>query len=396
MSNIELAKKQQIADVRSLLDKSKAQIAAALPRHLTPERMIRIAMTAIQRTPKLMECSHGSLIGAVITASQLGIEPDGVLGRGYLIPRKNKKTNTMEANFMAGYLGLIELAMRSDKVSWIASELVYACDKFEIRYGLDRSLIHVPDIDSPDRGVFDPKTSDLVGLRGAYAVVRYKDGETDFEYMPIAKLHRLRNFSQSKDSDYSPWNTELGIEDMYRKCPVRKLAKRCPLSPEFQKAAQLDELVEAGISQDLTAEIDPASETARIAMHNRADAIAGKYLKPEEAGESQEVAQEEHDQREPEQEAPLPELRKVAQARANESGEPFTFTYQGMSITIDPEPTTNPHSAQEDQPQHLAPKDQPAATGTSHRPRKRETVTQPTLQTEVQGLPGVFEKRGGE
>src|ERR1044071_3746806 len=97
--------KQQLAVMRDLLNKSKDQIAAALPRHITPERMIRVAMTAIQRTPDLLECSPLSVIGAVMTASQLGLEPDGILGRAYLIPRWNKNTRQKEANFMAGYLG---------------------------------------------------------------------------------------------------------------------------------------------------------------------------------------------------------------------------------------------------------------------------------------------------
>ena len=272
--------RQKIANLRSMLESSKDQIAAALPQHLTPERMIRVVMTAIQRTPKLMECSPGSIIGSVIVASQLGLEPDGVLGRGFLIPRKNRKTNQMEANFMPGYLGLIDLAMRSGKVSWIASELVFKSDKFKVTFGVDRNLIHEPDMDNPDRGIFDEKDCDLVDLRGAYAVVRYKDGSSDFEYMPLAKLHQLRNFSQSKDSEYSPWNTAMGIEDMYRKCPIRKLAKRCPLTAEFQKAAQLVELVESGFGQDMGAEIDSASEAADLATQNRTDAIREKYAKP--------------------------------------------------------------------------------------------------------------------
>ena len=37
-------------------------------------------------------------------------------------------------------------------------------------------------------------------------------------------------------------------EEMWRKTPIRRLAKRLPLSPEFVRAAVLDEYHEAGIS----------------------------------------------------------------------------------------------------------------------------------------------------
>jgi recombination protein RecT len=359
-----ITSRQQIANLRTMLDGMKDQIQAALPRHLTPERMVRVVMTAIQRTPKLMECSPGSIMGSVITASQLGIEPDGVLGRGYLIPRKNRKTNQMEANFMPGYLGLIDLAQRSGKVSWVAAELVFNCDKFEIVFGLDRKLIHIPDFDNQDRGVFDDKRKDLVGLRGAYAIVRYKDGETDFEYMPKAKLDRLRNFSQSKDSDFSPWNTPLGIEDMYRKCPIRKLAKRCPLSPEFQKATQLEELAEAGLPQDLHFELDPASEAARLATVDKTNALVGKYAKTEESQEPAAHPEDESQEYTPTMEEALATAeacKAEAQREANETGKAVQFKFLGMTVTIDPEPSPNPQQTPVEQTNA-----QPQASSSEH------------------------------
>jgi len=67
-------------------DAVKSQIAMAAPRHLTPDRIIRIAMTSIQQTPKLADCTKESLLGSVLTCTQLGLEPDGVSGKAYLIP----------------------------------------------------------------------------------------------------------------------------------------------------------------------------------------------------------------------------------------------------------------------------------------------------------------------
>lgn len=276
MAATQLSPRQQAPALRALLDRHKAEIATALPSHLTAERMIRVVMTAVQRTPALLECSHMSIVGSVIQASQLGLEPDGLLGRGYLIPRRNRRTKLMEANFQPGYLGLIELAQRSGKVSYVAAELVWAGDEFTVSYGLDRNIVHRPALDDPARLAWDDGAKDLRGLRGAYAVVRYRDGTHDFEYMPKARLAAVRGFSQAGDSDFSPWNTQLGIEDMYRKCPIRRLLKRCPLSPEVFRAAQLDELATAGVDIQPAAEVDDA-EAMRTETEHRAQHMRERY-----------------------------------------------------------------------------------------------------------------------
>src|ERR1700751_4253441 len=72
--------------VRQALEKMIPQFQLALPKHITPQRMLRVAMTAIQNTPKLLDCDRHSLYAAIMKAAQLGLEPDGILGQAYLIP----------------------------------------------------------------------------------------------------------------------------------------------------------------------------------------------------------------------------------------------------------------------------------------------------------------------
>jgi recombination protein RecT len=292
----QLAKKP-IDGIRSLLMQAEKQIALALPKHMTAERMIRVALTTIQRTPRLMECTPLSIVGSVIQASEMGLELNGFLGEAYLVPFWNSKTRSYEAQFQVGYRGLISLARRSGQVSLIRSELVYDCDHFNVRYGLDMDLEHEPDLENPDRGTKD-KDGNMVGLRGAYAVVKFKDGEFDFEYLPLSKLNELRARSKSRDRDGNesgPWVTDP--DQMYRKVPIRQLAKRLPLSPEFQKAAVLDEYGEAGVRQHLSAEVteNPAfSNVLAEVAQNTAQALAEKYIskpEPETITVTQETAQ---------------------------------------------------------------------------------------------------------
>jgi len=223
------------AQVRDILSSPTmlAQLRMALPRHLNPERMIRVAVTAIQKTPKLMECSQQSLIACIVEASQLGLEPDGVIGHAYLVPYKNKNTGRMEAQLMAGYKGLIELARRSGKVGAINAEIVYEGDEFRVVKGLNPDLIHVPNWQDPGEMI------------AAYATAKLKDGDVQFCVMPRHEIDKHR--ARSKAKDYGPWVTDY--EWMAKKTAIRQLCKLLPCSIEMQTVLSKEELREAGVMQ---------------------------------------------------------------------------------------------------------------------------------------------------
>lgn len=280
-----LAKKPP--SLQHLLETSKSQILMALPRHMEPDRMIRVALTAVQKQPKLLECTALSIVGCVIEASQLGLYPDGILGDAYLVPYWNGKSRRMEAQLQPGYRGLINLARRSGQVSAIYSEPVYACDKFSVELGTEHKLIHVPNYDDPQRGVEKDELGVPLGLRGVYAVVKFKDDTTDFEYMPLFRIMDIRNNSKSKDKDgnvFGPWASHF--EEMARKTPIRRLAKRLPLSPEFQKAAVLDEYVDAGTAPDFAAVVEANSEAMQLATDSRSAELDAKYASSEGGGQA--------------------------------------------------------------------------------------------------------------
>lgn len=219
-----------IDNIRTLLQKSKGQIAMALPKHLSADRIIRVAMTSIQRTPKLLECDPKSLIGAIIQSSQLGLEPDGVLGHAYLIPYGN------QVQFIPGYKGLIDLARRSGQVVSIGSHVVYSNEKFTLKFGFSETLEHEP-LPPSQRGE----------RKGVYAVARLKDGSVHFEWLWSEEVEAVKTQSLKKMKRPSgPW---IDNEDeMWRKTGIRRLAKYLPLSVEFAKAAAVDELADAGVS----------------------------------------------------------------------------------------------------------------------------------------------------
>lgn len=271
MASTAISKQQNLL---ALLNKSQSQLALALPKHMTADRMIRVAITAIRKQPKLFECDPLSVCGAVMEASQLGLYPDGILGDAYLVPYYNKRNRRLEAQLQPGYRGLINLARRSGQISNIYAEPVYECDEFHIELGTKHTINHVPNYDDDSRGVEKDEKGIPVGMRGVYAVVVFKDGTADFEYMPIKRILDIRDHSQAADN--GPWVTHF--EEMARKTPIRRLAKRLPLSPEFQRAAILDEYVDAGVAPSAVSEIEN-SEFARAATEQKENALVEKYGK---------------------------------------------------------------------------------------------------------------------
>lgn len=248
IAKADLEKTQAIAEKKpqSLITiindpKMKGQIAAALPKHLNSERMIRIVTTEIRKTPKLLECDQKSFIGAVVQCSQLGLEPGGALGHAYILPfdKKEKRGNSWvtvrtDAQLIIGYRGMIDLARRSGQIVSISARTVKECDEFKFEYGLDESLKHVPG---------DNEESPITHV---YAVAKLKDGGIQFEVMTINQIEKVRK--QSKAGENGPWKTHF--EEMAKKTVIRRLFKYLPVSIEIQQAVILDEKAEAGISQD--------------------------------------------------------------------------------------------------------------------------------------------------
>ena len=218
--------------VFSLMEKIKPQLALCLPKHMSVERVCRIALTEFRKTPLLMECEPMSFIAAVMVASQLGLEI-GILGSAYIVPFKNMKKGIVECNFIPGYRGLIDLARRSGNIISISAEIVYENDIFEFEKGLNEKLIHKPTL--TDKG----------NMIAAYAVAKLKDGGAQFVVLSKQEIDEVKNKAKAQ---WGPWATSY--EAMAQKTVVRRLFKWLPSSVEMQKAAILDEHSEVGI-QDI-------------------------------------------------------------------------------------------------------------------------------------------------
>lgn len=216
------AGKKQPLSIKDYIKAYKGEIARALPKVMTPERFSRIALTALTQTPKLQQCEAGSFIASMLTAAQLGLEPNTPLGQAYLIPYGSR------CQFQIGYKGLLELAHRSGEMKNIEAHVVYEHDEFEFEYGLESKLRHKPAM----TGRGDPVW--------VYAVYRLNNGGYAFEVMSWEDcLAHGKRYSQSYSK--GPWQAQP--EEMAKKTVLKRLLKYAPLKTEFTVAAAKDEKV---------------------------------------------------------------------------------------------------------------------------------------------------------
>jgi recombination protein RecT len=238
MSGELVSQRDKVSSVRTLLDRAKGQIQMALPRHMSVDRLIRVALTSVQRTPKLLDCDPKSLLGAIVQSAQLGLEPDGVLGHAYLVPYGK------EVQLIPGYKGLVMLARRSGEVSSVDTRVVREGDSFRYQFGLEPKLEHVPADGAGDEGE----------ITHAYAVIRLKDGGYQFDVMTRRQIDAVRKRSRAGTS--GPWVTDY--PEMAKKTVLRRALKLAPMSVEAQQAVALDEMADAGVSQALEHVVDIA------------------------------------------------------------------------------------------------------------------------------------------
>jgi recombination protein RecT len=205
--------KRQLKDYL-LSDAIKRQLADAMPRTMSPDRFIRIALQATYRNPALLKTSPESFFNCLIQLAALGLDPDG--RRAHLVPYGN------DCTLIIDYKGVKELLRRNKDVSAMHCDVVGQNDTFEIRFGSHGILDHVPNL--RDRGA----------VYCAYSWVRLPDGTEEFDVMGIDEIQSVRR--RSRTPDKGPWVTDFN--EMAKKTVFRRHSKSLPLSPESRDALE--------------------------------------------------------------------------------------------------------------------------------------------------------------
>lgn len=219
-------KKSPLVVFSNFMEKIKPQLEMALPKHLTADRMARLALTAFSTNEKLQACDPKSIAASIMTASQLGLEP-GVNGAGFLVPYKTTCT------FVPGWKGLVDLVARSGRGT-VYTGVIYKDQTYTFTDGARRDLVihNETDLDDP------------LEITHAYAIGWVKDSS-----MPVIELWRVSKIKKHRDKYNKVGQSHYSFRDweMYcRKVPLLQVLKYMPCSIEVSNAVEISNAHEMG------------------------------------------------------------------------------------------------------------------------------------------------------
>jgi len=216
-------------NIASLIGQMKGEIGRALPKHMDPDRMARIALTILRKEPKLGNCTPESFMGALMTSAQLGLEP-GASNEAYLIPYGR------ECQFIVGYQGYAKLFWQSPMAKHLDSQAVYAADEFDYAYGLNPFLKHKP--------FLGEQVGDPIAY---YAVASLTSGGSAFVVLSPAQIKALRGGKVGPDARFKGGDPMHWME---RKTALRQLFKLLPKSANLARALEADEKIRTDLRED--------------------------------------------------------------------------------------------------------------------------------------------------
>lgn len=76
-------------------------------------RFVSAIVSAVAVNPALQECTPETIISGALLGESLNLSPSPQLGQYYLVPFRNTKKGCTDAQFICGYKGMIQLALRS-------------------------------------------------------------------------------------------------------------------------------------------------------------------------------------------------------------------------------------------------------------------------------------------
>lgn len=222
--------------LRQVIEQSEVEIGRALPMQMDKERFVRLVLTELRLNPKLLECSPQSVMGAVLTTAQLGLEFGSQLGQAYMIPFRSH--GKMEVQLIIGYKGWLNLIDRNREIASVSVREVHERDEFEFAYGTDDYVTHK--VAKGERGA----------VVAYYCIVKKVNGGRQFEVMTMDEVKsHMRRFAKSKER--GPWVDNF--DEMAKKTVFLKARKWLPVTADVALATFTDN----GIVSQMTKDEDP-------------------------------------------------------------------------------------------------------------------------------------------
>jgi recombination protein RecT len=251
------------------------QLKMALPNHIPVERFVRVAQTAVQNNPDLLnpqKVERRSLFGALTKAAQDGLLPDG--REGAIIPFKGK------AVWQPMVAGIMKKVRNSGQITNWETAPVFEKDTFERLLGDDQRIYHKPYEDG------DP--GEVVG---AYSIVTLKDGSKSRDYLPRWRIDKA--LAQNPMGANSLMRTKF-FDEAAVKTVIKHHAKRLPMSTDVEALIERDEFMtpSAGYAQQQPPQALTAQEQQPLSRLDAIEHQIGEIEEPVEQPEITEQAEE--------------------------------------------------------------------------------------------------------
>lgn len=245
-----------IVALQSGVLKRQSEIAKALPGHVSADKFIRTAQTAIALTRNIEKASPSSLLAACTRAAADGLILDG--REAALVVDYNG-----EVQYRPMMRGLLKLAYNSGQISKVSVQVVCENDAFEYVLGDDERIVHTLNLRAPRGAPY-----------AVYATATLKDGAVIREVMTTAQVNAIRDRSDAYRAfkagkiKSTPWSTDW--EEMARKTVFRRLSKYLPSSSDRDL---LHSAVER-IDEDYTHDLEPEDAAAQPIQTKKRGAAA--------------------------------------------------------------------------------------------------------------------------
>jgi recombination protein RecT len=207
---------------------------------------IASVISAVNSSELLKNATNESVYSAALMAATLDLPVNQNLGFAYFVPFNNRKANKQECQFMVGYKGFIQLAMRSGQFKTISATPIY-----------ENQLVS----ENPLTGFifdFSKKGQNVIGYAAYFSLI---NGFEKTLYMSVEELKKHGvQYSQTFKKGFGLWADNF--DAMAQKTVIKLLlSKYAPLSIEMQKA----QIADQGVIRNLdTMEVEYVDNSKEI------------------------------------------------------------------------------------------------------------------------------------
>lgn len=223
------------------------------------------AASVLLSNDKLRACDQRSILGALVTAVNMGFRLQPEYAECYLIPRsinvapRNEPPSWVQVcTFQVGYRGWKARALESGHIVFLEAREVYREDGFSIKYGTNAEIEHIPS---------DVNTAETLWF---YARARLTKGGEIFQAINKQAAEKYRRFSESQwnvsgtgrdkvrvfsDKPKDVWATSYS--KMALRSPIKDLCGMLPLTKAIEDAMDQDGAVNYLEADDTITRLNP-------------------------------------------------------------------------------------------------------------------------------------------